>query len=73
MFDICLHHGDMDGICAAAIVAQVSPECEFFSIDYQDQAPWHLLEGKRVIIVDFTLQPFEDMIPRSHTKNLSQN
>ena len=61
MFDICLHHGDMDGICSAAIVAQVSPNCEFYSIDYQDQTPWHLFDGKRVIIVDFTLQPFADM------------
>lgn len=59
---LCIHHNDLDGKCAAAIVGKFTPEnVEYFETDYKDPLPENL-EGKKVIIVDFSYKP--DMMQR---------
>jgi len=59
----CFYHkADMDGRCSGAIVKMAQPECEMIGINYGDQVPWDtILPGEVVFMVDFSLQPFEDM------------
>lgn len=60
----CFYHSsDLDGHCSGAIVKHACPECEMHPINYEDEFPWNEIEqGERVFMVDFTLQPFEQMI-----------
>jgi oligoribonuclease NrnB/cAMP/cGMP phosphodiesterase (DHH superfamily) len=52
----------MDGRCSGAIVKMKYPECEMIGINYGDAFPWEKLKKDEVVyMVDFTLQPFEDM------------
>ncbi|MBZ0158445.1 MAG: hypothetical protein K8I29_19780 [Alphaproteobacteria bacterium] len=59
----CFYHkADMDGKCSGAIVKMVFPSCEMIGINYGDTFPWERIkEGEAVFMVDFCLQPFEDM------------
>ena len=59
---ICLHHSDLDGHASAAIVRRKFPECEFISINYGDNVPWDRIKDQDIVMVDFSLQPFSDMI-----------
>jgi hypothetical protein len=53
----------MDGICAAAIVASTSPDIILRPVDYGFPFPWgELRPTDEVIMVDFSLQPFEEMV-----------
>ena len=66
---LCIFHKDNDGYASAAIVRRQFPKCDLYAINYGYEVPWariqrHADEG--VIIVDFTLQPMEDM-QRLHT------
>jgi oligoribonuclease NrnB/cAMP/cGMP phosphodiesterase (DHH superfamily) len=56
---ICIHHNDLDGKCAAAIVKKYfgSTEIIFHETDYKDTAPLTKLAGEDVIIVDFSYPP----------------
>lgn len=60
----CFYHSsDLDGKCSAAIVKRKYPEVELFPINYGDKFPWHeVLKGETVYMVDFSLQPFSEMI-----------
>jgi len=52
---ICLHHNDLDGKCAAAIVLKANPECECFEVNYDKPLPIDLInDGEQIVIVDFT-------------------
>lgn len=56
------HSADLDGHCSGEIVLARHPECVMFGINYGDPFPWGLIEpGETVFMVDFSLQPFEDM------------
>lgn len=56
----CFYHGaDFDGICSAAIVKRVHPECELIPCNYGDAIPPYT-PGETVIIVDFSF-PIEEM------------
>ena len=59
----CFYHSaDMDGKCSGAIVKMDYPDCEMIGINYGDQFPWDSIqEGEMVYMVDFSLQPFDDM------------
>lgn len=59
----CFYHSaDLDGICSGAIVKYAFPECEMIGIDYGDDFPWDRLEDEETIyMVDFSLQPIEEM------------
>lgn len=60
---LCIHHGDNDGICAAAIVNYFESDCQMYSINYGYEVPWKLIKrARRVYMVDFGLQPFSDML-----------
>lgn len=63
---ICFYHdGDLDGHCSGAIVKRQFPECELYGINYGQEFPWDKARGKVVYMVDFTLQPFTDMLKLS--------
>lgn len=59
----CFYHSaDLDGKCSGAIVAMAHPGIELIGINYGDAFPWDRIEGgETVFMVDFSLQPFDDM------------
>lgn len=63
MNPICFYHRvDLDGKCSAAIVLRAIPEVELRGYNYGDDFPWGEVQGRDVIMVDCSLQPFEDMM-----------
>lgn len=57
------HRSDLDGLASGAIVKHIYPDCEMFPIDYGEPFPWNSIQkDEQVYMVDFCLQPFEDMI-----------
>ena len=60
----CFYHdADLDGICSGAIIKDKYPDCEMIGIDYADEFPWKKIQkGETVFMVDFSLQPLEDMV-----------
>jgi len=65
---ICFYHSaDLDGHCSGAIVKQAHPDCIMIGIDYGDEFPWDMVKRTPAMkddlwMVDFCLQPFEDML-----------
>jgi oligoribonuclease NrnB/cAMP/cGMP phosphodiesterase (DHH superfamily) len=60
---ICIHHNDLDGKCAAAIVAKAFPGNGLFfhETDYKDSAPKEdNIRNMDIVIVDFSYKP-DDM------------
>ena len=59
----CFYHSaDLDGHCSGAIFKHIFPECETIGINYGQDFPWDKIgDGEAVAMVDFTLQPFEQM------------
>ncbi len=59
----CFYHSaDLDGHCSGAIVKKFNPACEMIGINYGQEFPWEKIkDGETVFLVDFTLQPFEQM------------
>lgn len=60
----CFYHSaDLDGQCSGAIVKHFYPECQLIGINHGQPFPWDIIENNEpVFVVDFSLQPFEDMI-----------
>lgn len=60
----CFFHSiDLDGHCSGAIVKLGQPECAMIGINHGDQFPWErIVTGETVYMVDFALQPFDEMI-----------
>ncbi|CAB4211726.1 hypothetical protein UFOVP1419_12 [uncultured Caudovirales phage] len=60
----CFYHSaDKDGHCSGAIVKMVYPDCEMIGINYGQPFPWETIAVDDVVfMVDFSLQPFADMI-----------
>lgn len=57
------HRVDLDGRCSGAIVKVFYPECELIGINYGEPFPWETIQADDVVyMVDFSLQPFSDMI-----------
>lgn len=57
---ICIHHNDLDGRCAAAIIAKSFPGGGIFfhETDYKDPAPEdNNIRNMDIIIVDFSYKP----------------
>jgi len=65
----CFYHSaDLDGHCSGAIVKLYAPHCEMWPIDYGDEFPWDKIRWNETIyMVDFSLEPFEDMIALHHS------
>ena len=63
MKTVCIYHGaDLDGHCSGAIAKMAYPEARLVPLDYGDEVPWHLIDGRtRVVLADFSLQPWDDM------------
>jgi hypothetical protein len=59
---LCIYHNDLDGRCSAAIVKLAFPAAECRELSYEDPIPWEAVKGERVWLVDFSFQPFEEMI-----------
>lgn len=59
----CVYHvADLDGQCSGAIVKERYPDCELIGMNYGDPFPFYsVAPGEDVWVVDFHLQPFEDM------------
>lgn len=66
MTGLILHHSDFDGYCSAAIAKLKNPDYETISLDYgmdlEIVIPWEKVENGNVILLDYTLEPFEYMI-----------
>ena len=60
----CFYHSaDLDGHCSGAIIKMRYPECELIGINYGDSFPWgDRYPTETVFMVDFCLQPFDDMV-----------
>lgn len=57
------HNADLDGQCSGAIVKRKYPDCEMIGINYGDLIPWETIApDEDVWMVDFSLQPFSDMV-----------
>jgi len=57
------HAADLDGHCSGALVKLWYSECEMFPIDYGDPFPWkEISRGEEIFMVDFSLQPFDEML-----------
>jgi len=55
---ICIHHNDLDGKCAAAIVGKYfGGKLSFHETDYKDVVPLTKVAGEDVVIVDFSYKP----------------
>jgi len=68
---ICFHHNDLDGICAGAIVKKFCPKCAMYQIDYSDEFPFKMIKrGDTVYMVDFSIEPFSDMLKLNKLCNL---
>ena len=59
----CFYHlADLDGHCSGAIIKRKYPECEMIGINYGQEFPWDIIDiDETVFMVDFSLQPFDDM------------
>lgn len=63
MGDVCIYHSaDLDGHCSAAIWKTVHPHGELIGMNYGQDVPWDQLDGQNVSVLDFCLQPWDDMI-----------
>jgi len=61
---ICFFHSaDLDGHCSGAIVKhEMGDAVELRGINHGNPFPWDEVHGRDVIMVDFSLQPFSDMV-----------
>jgi oligoribonuclease NrnB/cAMP/cGMP phosphodiesterase (DHH superfamily) len=60
----CFYHSaDLDGHCSGAIVKYKFPKALMYPINYGDKFPWDDIKPDDIVyMVDFALQPFEDML-----------
>jgi len=57
------HSADLDGHCSGAIVKhEMGDDVVLRGINYGDTFPWDEVKDREVIMVDFSLQPFSDMV-----------
>lgn len=65
----CFYHSaDLDGHCSGAIIKYKYRTCDLVPINYGDPFPWDIINYKETVyMVDFSLQPFSDMIKLKQT------
>lgn len=67
----CFYHSvDKDGHCSGALVKHYFPGCEMIGIDHGQPFPLDQIINEDVWMVDFALQPFEQMF---HVKRAAAN
>jgi len=59
---VCVYHRDADGCCAAAIVNRRYPGISLIGLQYGETIPWDKLTGQNVVMVDFSFQPWTEML-----------
>ncbi len=70
---IYFHSADLDGHCSAAIVKMKYPGAELIGINYGQEINYNnFSENEIVIMVDFSLQPFNEMIKLSQKVGLDK-
>lgn len=63
MTKVYYHSVDCDGVASAAIINHFIKGAEFIGINYGQPFPWDSIQkDETVFMVDFSLQPFEDMV-----------
>jgi uncharacterized protein len=63
MTTVVYHSADDDGRCSAAIVKMKYPDCTLIGTNYGKSIPWNMItKGETVFVVDFCIEPVEDMI-----------
>lgn len=68
----CFYHSaDLDGHCAGASVKHFLPQAELIGINYGDTFPWEKVKREDVIMVDFSLQPFAQMVRLAEESELT--
>lgn len=68
---IFYHSADLDGHCSGAIVKMARPDAKLIGIDYGEDFPWDMVNSDtKVYMVDFSLQPAEDMIRLNEVSDL---
>ncbi|MCK5020603.1 MAG: hypothetical protein KAS32_26525 [Candidatus Peribacteraceae bacterium] len=74
MSKVCIYHGGtIGGICSAAIIKSEHPDTKLIPVTYDMVIDPHdiIKEGDDVIMVDFVLQPFQNMVELSGMCNLT--
>jgi uncharacterized protein len=67
----CFYHVDLDGFASGAIVKKKHPEAEMYKINYGYPFPWETIDkNDTVYMVDFALQPFDNMLKLADMCNL---
>ena len=67
----CFYHDDLDGFCSGAIVQLKYPHAKCMKIDYGDSFDWNSIDKTdTVFMVDFGLQPFDEMLKLNQMCNL---
>ena len=57
------HGDDFDGWCSGAIIKYIYPDAEMYPMGYDDEFPWNIIDNNDfVYMLDFSLQPFEQML-----------
>jgi len=63
MIKCFFHSSDLDGHCSGAIVKYKYPDAELFGINYGQPFPYDKISKEdTIIMVDFSLQPFSEMV-----------
>lgn len=61
--NVCVYHNaDLDGYCSAAIWKTEYPDGDLYGMNYGDKLDKERLIGKDVTVVDFTLEPWSEMM-----------
>lgn len=70
---LCFYHNaDLDGLCSAAIVKKFVVGVDFYGINYGNEFPYDLCDKyNEIIMVDWTLQPFEKLLDFSNKHTLT--
>lgn len=56
-----VHSADFDGHCSGAIIHKALPGAEIVEINYGQPFPWDQVQGRDVVMADFSLQPWDGM------------
>jgi uncharacterized protein len=72
MIHVFYHSADLDGHCSGAICKHQMPDAVLHGINYGDPFPWQVIQPRDVVyMVDFSLQPFSDMVRLNDACNLT--
>ena len=60
---ITIYHDDYDGHAAGSIVKEAYPSTKMYATNYGRPFPWEEIGGGEIVyLLDYSLQPYEDML-----------